>query len=159
MSNSARSDLVNAIGFAISRWQDSVEDFDGAVGEMYDLSAPERRCLGSISHGPQPANVIARDTNLSPAAVTTLIDRLEKRGFVKRQLDPADRRKVMVAAAEKTEQLVARAYHPIFQAGAAILEQYSSDEMRLILKFIAALETMQTEQAALLRSSAVGGQA
>ncbi|WP_352512401.1 MULTISPECIES: MarR family transcriptional regulator [unclassified Mesorhizobium] len=38
-----------------------------------------------MSHGPRPANVVARETNLTPAAVTTLIDRLEKRGFVSRQ--------------------------------------------------------------------------
>jgi DNA-binding MarR family transcriptional regulator len=76
------------------------------VGEVYGLSGPERRCLSSVSHGPQPANAIAKNVNLPPAAVTTLIDRLETRGFVRRQSDPDDRRKVMAAAAEKTDALI-----------------------------------------------------
>lgn len=148
----SREELVGALGFAISRWQDSVEDFDGAVGEFYGLSAPERRCLGSISHGAQPANVIARDVNLTPAAVTTLIDRLEARGYVRRQSDPADRRKVMVAAAQKTEELILQTYQPVFEAGAALLEDYSLAEMELILKFIEQVTSMQTAQTVALRN-------
>lgn len=142
----SREELVRTLGFAISHWQDSVEDFDSAVGDVYGLSAPERRCLSVVSHGPQPANVIAKAVNLTPAAVTTLIDRLEKRGFVQRQADPTDRRKVMVAAAEKTEEVTRQAYFPIFMAGAALLENYSIEEMHLILKFIDEVTVMQTNQ-------------
>lgn len=152
MSTSSKNELINAIGFAISRWQDAVEDFDGAVGEIYELSAAERRCLSSVSHGPQPANVIAKDTNLTPAAVTTLIDRLERRGFVRRQPDPSDRRKVMVIAAEKTEEVTRETYHPIFEAGAALLRRYSLAEMKLILRFVKEVEEMQREQIIRLRS-------
>ncbi len=146
MSSTTRTDLVEAIGYAISRWQDSVEAFDGAVAEIYELSAPERRCLGAINHAPQPASVIAKETNLTPAAVTTLIDRLEKRGFVRRQPDPHDRRKVLVAPAEKTREMVEEAYRPVFLAGAALLKTYTIDELKLILRFIEEVEVMQKEQ-------------
>ena len=154
MPRSTRKELVNAIGFAISRWQDAVETFDGTVAEIYVLSAAERRCLGAISHGPQPANLIARETNLTPAAVTSLIDRLEKRGFVSRQPDPDDRRKVMVAAGKKTEELVRRCYHPIFEAGAALLEKYTVAEMQFLLGFIEEVEAMQKAQTERLRGKA-----
>jgi DNA-binding MarR family transcriptional regulator len=151
MSTKPTEELIIALGFAISRWQDSVEDFDGAVGEIYGLSAAERRCLSSVSHGPQPANAIAKDVNLTPAAVTTLIDRLEKRGFVRRQSDPHDRRRVMVAAAEKTEELTRQTYQPVFEAGAALLENYSMEEMALIRKFIEEVTAMQISQTNALR--------
>lgn len=148
----SRAELTKALGWAISRWQDAVEDFDGAVGEMYDLSAAERRCLATISHGPQPANVIARNTNLTPAAVTTLIDRLEKRGFVRRQPDPTDRRRVLVTAGAKTEEMTAQAYHPVFKAGAALIADYSLEEIRMILQFMEEVERMQNEQTRRLRA-------
>jgi DNA-binding MarR family transcriptional regulator len=152
MSSPPRDEILKKIGFAIARWQQAIEAFDGAVAEAYDLSAAERRCIGTITHGPQPTSAIARAINLTPAAVTTLIDRLEARGFVRRQSDPNDRRKVMVVAAEKTEELVARAYHPIFLAGSAMLEGYSMDEMRLILRFVEAAEVMQKGQTERLRA-------
>ncbi|MES0188025.1 MarR family transcriptional regulator [Mesorhizobium sp. C386A] len=151
---SKKKELVNAIGFAMSRWQDAVETFDGTVAEIYVLSAAERRCLGAISHGPRPANVVARETNLTPAAVTTLIDRLEKRGFVSRQPDPNDRRKVMVAAGKKTEELVRRCYHPIPEAGDALLEKYSVAEMQVLLGFIEEVEAMHKAQTERLRGKA-----
>ena len=56
--------------------------------------------LGSLCllllHGPAPAGRLAELTGLTTGAVTGVIDRLEKGGFVRRQVDPADRRKVIV---------------------------------------------------------------
>lgn len=149
---SARAKLVDAIGFAISRWQDAVEDFDNVVGSLYGLSGSERRCLSLVSHAPQPASVIARETNLTPAAVTTLVDRLEARRFVRRQSDAADRRKVLVAPDERTAELVAHAYRPVFEAGAALLAAYATEELALVLRFIHDVEELQKNQTQRLRS-------
>ena len=56
--------------------------------------------LGSLCllllHGPAPAGRLAELTGLTTGAVTGVIDRLEKGGFVRREVDPADRRKVIV---------------------------------------------------------------
>jgi len=55
--------------------------------------------LGSLCllllHGPAPAGRLAELTGLTTGAVTGVIDRLEKGGFVRREVDPADRRKVI----------------------------------------------------------------
>jgi DNA-binding MarR family transcriptional regulator len=56
--------------------------------------------LGSLCllllHGPAPAGRVAELTGLTTGAVTGVIDRLERGGFVRREVDPADRRKVIV---------------------------------------------------------------
>jgi len=56
--------------------------------------------LGSLCllllHGPAPAGRLAELTGLSTGAVTGVIDRLEEGGFVRREPDPGDRRKVIV---------------------------------------------------------------
>ena len=55
---------------------------------------------------------LARRTGLTTGATTRLIDRLEKGGHVRRVLDPADRRKVIVemtAAPERVDRAVAGA--------------------------------------------------
>ncbi len=44
-----------------------------------------------------PASGLARETELSTGAMTNRIDRLEKRGLVKRRADAQDRRSVIVA--------------------------------------------------------------
>jgi DNA-binding MarR family transcriptional regulator len=151
-----RSDgIVEAIGYAITRWQDAVETFDDAVGKMYDLSGAERRCLSVLSRGPRLANEVACDANLTPSAATTLIDRLEKRGFVRRTTVPSDRRKVMVEAAEATDELIQRVYRPVFEAGAELLSRYKPDELTLIHRFVEDIGVLQNDQLSKLGSGLI----
>jgi MarR family 2-MHQ and catechol resistance regulon transcriptional repressor len=49
-----------------------------------------------LSKGPQKVNDIGRRVELTSGSITTAIDRLEKRGFVVRGLDDADRRSRIV---------------------------------------------------------------
>src|SRR5437762_10316436 len=49
-----------------------------------------------LLHGPAPAGRLAELTGLTTGAVTGVIDRLEAGGFVRREFDPADRRRVIV---------------------------------------------------------------
>ena len=133
MSSTEQAALIDALGRVVVRWQDATQKHDDAVGEIYGLSAAERLCLSFLWPGPQPANAIARETRLTPAAVTALIDRLEKRGFVRRKADPNDRRKVMVESAEAAQKVTAEAYLPLGAAGAEMLKKYSVAELRLVL--------------------------
>ena len=149
MSSSKRDDLIEALGRIVVRWQDSTQKYDEAVGEIYGLSAAERLCLSFLWPAPQTASAIAREIRLTPAAVTALIDRLERRGFVKRKSDPNDRRKVMVEAAEEAQRVTAEAYLPLGAAGAEMLKKYSEAELAVVQQVLtesmALQERMTTE--------------
>jgi DNA-binding MarR family transcriptional regulator len=54
--------------------------------------------------GPSTAGALARATRLTTGAITSVIDRLEKAGLVKRGPDPRDRRKVIVTYLGKKEK-------------------------------------------------------
>jgi DNA-binding MarR family transcriptional regulator len=136
MSSRRREQLVKAIGLAIMRWQDETETFDEKVGELHDLNSADRRALSLISQGPQTASAIAKETALTPAAVTALIDRLEKRKLVQRRADASDRRKVLVEATDKARVLIAGSYGPIARAGAELLGRYSTRELIVISRFL-----------------------
>ncbi len=149
MSSSEKQALIEAFGLTVVRWQDATQKYDEAVGEIYGLSAAERLCLSFLWPGPQTASAIAREIRLTPAAVTSLIDRLERRGFVRRKADPGDRRKVMVEAAEEAQRVTAEAYLPLGVAGAAMLEKYGEADLRVaqaILKDSLALQERMTEE-------------
>ncbi|MER9744477.1 hypothetical protein NKJ24_25330 [Mesorhizobium sp. M0187] len=60
----------------------------------------------------------------------------------------------MVAAGKKTEELVRRCYHPIPEAGDALLEKYSVAEMQVLLGFIEEVEAMHNAQTERLRGKA-----
>jgi DNA-binding MarR family transcriptional regulator len=132
MSTSTKAGLIEALGRTVVRWQDATQKYDEAVGEMYGLSAAERLCLSFLWSNPQTASAVAREIRLTPAAVTALIDRLEKRGFVRRKSDPNDRRKVMVEAADEAQRVTAEAYLPLGAAGAEMLQKYTEAELIVV---------------------------
>lgn len=136
MSNARRQELVGEIGRLVMRWQDATQEFDDAVGVRHGLNAADRRCLALVSEGPRAASEIAAETALTPASVTSLIDRLEARKFVRRRDDPRDRRRVLVEATDKTQKLVATHYLPIAAAGAKMLMAYSVADLEVVRRFV-----------------------
>ena len=136
MSRDDKAALIDQLGHMIVRWQDATQKYDEAIGEIYGLSATERLCLSFLWPGPQTASAIAREIRLTPAAVTALIDRLEKRGFVRRKADPGDRRKVLVEAGEETRKVTEEAYLPLRDAGAENLAKYSEAELRVVAEVL-----------------------
>lgn len=49
-----------------------------------------------LHKGPQPVNTIGRRVLLTSGSITTAVQRLEKQGFVRREPDPGDGRRVQV---------------------------------------------------------------
>ncbi|MFK4810419.1 MarR family winged helix-turn-helix transcriptional regulator [Devosia sp. ZW T5_3] len=150
MSSPDRQALIQTIGHTIMRWQDATQKYDEAVGRIYDLNASERLCLSFLWTGPQTASAVARQIGLTPAAVTALIDRLEKRGFVRRKADPNDRRKVLVEAAEQALRLTETAYLPLSVEGARMLDKYTDAELETVAAFLSDSLALQERMAKLL---------
>jgi DNA-binding transcriptional ArsR family regulator len=72
--------------------------FHARIAEQLGLSATDHKCLDLAARSGQPmtAGRIAELSGLSTGAVTGVIDRLERAGYVRRVRDPHDRRKVLV---------------------------------------------------------------
>src|SRR5678816_1482183 len=71
--------------------------FHQAAAAKYGLGITDMKALGALmQEGPMTAGQIAKRLSLTSGAVTSLIDRLERRDMVKRTPDPNDRRKVIV---------------------------------------------------------------
>ncbi|MBO0763549.1 MAG: MarR family transcriptional regulator [Hyphomicrobiaceae bacterium] len=145
-------DLIASIGAAVMRWQDAAALYDEEVGARLGLSLTERQCLACLTRGPRPAREIAEATRLTRAAITTLVDRLEERGLVRRTPDTADRRQVLVSITPKARRQTAQYYGPIAAAGAVFLAGFSRAELAAIRKFVdGALELQQGQIARLER--------
>ena len=152
MSTPEKKTLVEAIGHLVMRFQDATQQFDEEVGELYGLNAAERHCLSFLYRGPQTPGAIAREIRLTPAAVTALVDRLERRGFVTRTADPNDRRKVLVAFTEQTARMTAEVYTPTGEAGARMLAEFSEKELATFAKILKRSIAIQEEMTVKLLS-------
>jgi MarR family 2-MHQ and catechol resistance regulon transcriptional repressor len=72
-----------------------------------------------LHKGPLPVNTIGRKIMLTSGSITTAIDRLEKKRFVRRQACPNDRRVTFVQLTPTGRKLIEK----IFQVHAAHLEK------------------------------------
>ncbi len=121
--------------------------FHSQVAERVGLSATDSKCLDLAVRADRPltAGQIADLSGLSTGAVTGVIDRLERAGYVRRVRDPDDRRKVLV---EVTRGNLTRFGNVIEGLGVAlgrVLARYSPDELKVI-------ESYLTESIAVVRS-------
>lgn len=133
----ARQELVQELMVAIRAFGRAHDAFDQAVVEQLGINRTDGRCLDVLEEfGPLTAGQLARAVGLTTGAVTTLLDRLERAGLVRRMPDPTDRRKVMVEVTELAREHVARIFGPLVEEGTAELDRYSDDELATIVKFV-----------------------
>lgn len=93
----ARHLLIAALLQVIYASSTTAVFFHTAVAEQFGLGATEEKTLLLLQgRGPMTAGEIAQATGLTTASVTSLVDRLERKGFVRRLRDKADRRRVIV---------------------------------------------------------------
>lgn len=75
--------------------------------KKYNLSGPQLLIIKDLSdHGSCPVGSLAKRISLSHATVTEIIDRLEKKGHVKRIKSEEDKRKIFVVLEEKARNVL-----------------------------------------------------
>jgi DNA-binding MarR family transcriptional regulator len=136
VSHQPRQALVAALGAAVQAYQRSTDALDDVVARRLGVNRTDLRCLDWLFEGPRAVGELARATGLSSAATTTLLDRLEDKGLVRRVRDGADRRKVLVELTEPGRRRVTGLYGPLVAEGVALLERYSDDELALLRAYL-----------------------
>jgi DNA-binding MarR family transcriptional regulator len=94
-----------------------------------------------LLHGSAPAGRLAELTGLTTGAVTGMVDRLERGGFVRREVDPADRRKVIVVPDAGRVDRDLFPHFPSLKRAAAqqFYDDFSIAELGLISEFLSRL--------------------
>jgi DNA-binding HxlR family transcriptional regulator len=118
------------------------------------INATDLNCLNLVAlTGHMTAGDLARQTGLSTASITGVLDRLEEGGFVRRVRDPHDRRRVIAELADGPGlREVGSTFGPVVKAWRATAADYSDDELRLLLEFQGKVEEVIRSQLARLRS-------
>src|SRR6266496_1792355 len=119
-----------------------------AVGEHMGLSATEHKAADILRRfGPMTAGELAAQTGLTTGAVTGLVDRLEKEGFVYREHDKHDRRRVIIkpVARGKFDE-VQDLFGPLREQLGDVFLSYNKTEQAAIADFATrAAEIFRTE--------------
>lgn len=110
--------------------------FHTAAAQRLGLHPTDLKCLRLLGEKTMTAGELAQHTGLTGAAVTAMIDRLEVAGYVSRQRESEDRRKVTVHAVPRAIQKVNDLYQAHQERMAKLLAGYSDREFAAIMSFL-----------------------
>ncbi|MBO0999163.1 MarR family transcriptional regulator [Bacillus sp. SD075] len=86
--------------------------------------------------GPITAGELSKITGLSTGSVTALINRLEKSGYVKRERDQLDGRRVMIVPIPERQEQIKLHYQSLSGATKDLCSAYNEQELILINQFV-----------------------
>jgi DNA-binding MarR family transcriptional regulator len=136
MSNDLKHELVAQLRREIRLAQAAVAAVDLAVAERLGVNATDHRCLDILDQrGPLTAGALAEALALSPSAVTTVLDRLQRLRYVRRVANPDDRRQVVVVLTPLLRRRARELYGDGSESG-VLLERYSVDDLELLCDFV-----------------------
>ena len=127
--------------------------FHQAIADWLGLNVTDLKCLDLTREADEiTPGKLAELSGLTTGAITGVVDRLEKAGYVRRERDPHDRRKVIIQPIpERILPKLAPIFTSLQQAmGAEFGSLYNNQDMALILDFIErSMRVLQAETAKL----------
>lgn len=132
----ARAALLGELEEAMRRSSAQGVLYGQAVANVAGIANSDLECMDILYlEGRVTAGRLAEVTGLTTGAITGVVDRLEKAGFVRRERDEADRRKVFIAVVPETAKRIGQLYVPMQQAMEKVFSAYTDEELRLLLRF------------------------
>lgn len=122
----------------LTRLQQIASDkMDDAFSRVTGINLTDGRCIDLLDvHNGLTAGELAEAASLSPGAVTTVLDRLERMELVTRTRDEADRRRVLVEVTPKARELAFEIYGPVAAYARDYIEQLTDDDIQTISRFL-----------------------
>jgi DNA-binding MarR family transcriptional regulator len=117
--------------------------FHAAVAEHLKLNTTDHKCLDMIwrCHETTPGECmtpgqLARETRLTTGAVTGVLDRLEQAGYVSREHDPEDRRRIIIRPVpERIKADVWPLFNGLSEGFERLCARYTDEELRRMIAF------------------------
>lgn len=152
----SKKDLIELIIQETRRQSNATIMFHQAVADNVGLHITDHKCLDFIfSQGPLTAGELAEFTGLTTGAITSVIDRLEKKGLVVRKDDPDDRRKVKLHMAHNPafQKKIEKQFEGIATNVFALLSSYDETELAVLLDFMQKATALAVEERIKLREA------
>src|SRR5919106_4165240 len=132
-----RKQLIDEVGQAAREYGTANDAVDAAAAERLGLNRTDMAIMDILDQegGRTTAGALAEASGLTTGAITAVVDRLAKKGFVRRARDKEDRRLVLVELTEKARKKTMELYGPIAEAGYRNLEQYTDEQLEFIRDF------------------------
>jgi DNA-binding MarR family transcriptional regulator len=108
-----------------------------AVADQLELPLTDIHAVGALLEiGPAGVRRLADLMGMTTGAVTRLVDRLERAGYVRREADPADRRRVVIQVVPERVADIAQYYEPMGERWQDQMSAYTNGQLEFLIDFL-----------------------
>jgi DNA-binding MarR family transcriptional regulator len=144
------------VGRLVRRHTTAAVLFHHAVAERLGLGPTDLQCLSLLrERGAMPGSELAAITGLTSGAITGVVARLERAGYLRREPDPRDGRKQVLSPALERVQAIHDVFGPIRKDMAALLEGFDPHQLNAIADFLTRSTDCVYRHMGLLRAQAL----
>jgi DNA-binding MarR family transcriptional regulator len=130
----------------------AIDGFTAQTRRTFAMNAHERLAIAALwAEGPMTMTDLGSWIPLSRAAVTTLVDRLEDGGYVRRTDDPGDRRRTVVVVQQSALNEMIPVLDPWAQDVLSLARSFDDAEWGPVARFLEGLRTISIDHASRLK--------
>jgi DNA-binding MarR family transcriptional regulator len=130
--------------------------FQEAIAARLGLTPSDHRCLELVDRyseeGPITAGKLSELTGLTTGAITGVIDRLERAGYVRREKSAEDRRQVNIKKVPERTEAVGALFEPMFESFRTLCSEHSAEELAIVWAYMRRCSEIYREQTERLRA-------
>jgi DNA-binding MarR family transcriptional regulator len=148
----ATGQFDEAILTSLRRIMRAVDLYSRQLASRHQLTGPQLVCLRLLNrHGIMTSGHLAQEATLSAGTVTGILDRLEQRGYVRRERAEPDKRQVKISLTDPGREAVRQAPLPLqerFQQRLARLPATRQQEILFVLDSVVSMMEAESVDAA-----------
>ncbi|MEU6380114.1 MarR family transcriptional regulator [Streptomyces sp. NPDC046909] len=154
MGGAGRERLLGELAGVSRRYMASYALFNQALADHLGLHPTDLQCVNllSLEGAPVTTGRIAELTGLTTGSATRLVDRLERAGYVVRERDVEDRRRVLVATVPEKLVEFGRVWDRLGGGWNALFDDLDDAQLALIIEHMRRTTRFSAEQVERLRS-------
>jgi len=128
--------------------------FNQAVADHVGMHPTDLQCVSLLTMEPGPLTTgqIGELTGLTSGSASRLVDRLERAGYVTRQHDAQDRRRVLISPVPDAVQRLNAVWEDLSKGWTDEFVDYSDRELTLLLRHMRRIVQLSRTQVGRLRS-------
>jgi len=131
----------------------AIDRVGNAASASIGLNHTDLICLFLlVRRGPTSPSVVAAEMGLTPAAISAVAARLETAGHVPREIDPTDRRRIVLSASNTGAWQTFGTFESLFQQTAELFANHDQADLARLAKLIDAYRQVLVRYAETLKS-------
>jgi DNA-binding MarR family transcriptional regulator len=131
----------------------ALDQIGNAAAGRIGINQTDLICLNLlVRHGPMSPGDIAAALGLTTAAISAMATRLEKGGYATREIDPNDRRRVLMSASPAGAQQAFSLFDDFYQATVSLFSATDPQQVQRLTALLTQFRHVLTEHAAAIRA-------